>query len=708
VEHLVAEREDGSVDVTYRLREQPVIVDVQVTGNRRLGSAVLAPAVELLPGTPVDRFELDRAARRLEELYRERGFYLASVRINTDELDETGVVLFEVREGTRVKITGVRFDGNAVFSARELRREIETEPAGLFERGRLDQDLLGADARALARFYQDRGYLDARVDSFVQPSPDGREAIVTYFIEEGQLYSLRSVVAQHADAGPAGPVLTAEQIIGLIGMKPGDTFSVNKVDRAVQTVRDAYGQMGFADVRVERRELRDTTRPAVDLLLTIREGERFRTGLVQIAGNTLTRHSEIRNLLRIKPDRPLDTTALAQSERIVGNARLFDTDEPPRAAVQEPDPSRPTHRDVLVEVRETNTGLLTFGAGVNSDAGVSGRISYQQRNFDITDWPDSLGDLFSGRSLRGGGQTLTLLAEPGSVFQTYRFSLADSSINDSFIGGSVNASFLSRRFSQFDDNRVVLGGSLSRRFGERWLASVDGQWQSVELFDLASSSTTDAFAVEGTNQLTSIGASVRRTTVPPEERFRPSRGSITSLGVNQVGVLGGDFEYTVLSGEHTVFLTLDESFTGAKTVLRWRTALDWAPQGQDAVPTYERFFLGGQSFRGFDFRAVSPVGIAADTGLPGDTVGGTWSFFTGLELQQPILNEDLALAFFIDTGTVEERIGFDDYRVSVGVGLRLYLPQLSPAPLAFDFGFPIVQEDEDQTRLFTFSVDLPI
>ena len=51
--------------------------------------------------------------------------------------------------------------------------------------------------------------------------------------------------------------------------------------------------------------------------------------------------------------------------------------------------------------------------------------------------------------------------------------------------------------------------------------------------------------------------------------------------------------------------------------------------------------------------------------------------------------------------------GFEDYRVSVGIGLRLYFPQLSPAPLAFDFGFPVLKEDTDEDRLFTFSIDLP-
>lgn len=709
VEQEIVEHADGSITVRLLVREQPVIRDVQVTGNRRLGSAKLAEAIEFLPGTPVDQFELDRAARRLEEIYRERGFYLAEVTVNTAVLDETGVILFEVREGTRVRITGIRFDGNESFSNDELRDEIETHKAGFFRRGRLDRETLAADARAVARYMQDRGYLDARVDSFVQPSPNGREAIVTYYVEEGPLYTLRDVVVSHADAGQPGPVLAADQVVGLIGMKPGDTYSVNKVEAAVRTVTDAYGKMGYADVRVERRELRDTTRPEVDLLLLVREGSRYRTGLVQIAGNTLTNHAVVRNDIRIKPDRPLDVPAVRDSERIIQSSRLFELQtSPPRAVIQQPDPAMPTHRDVLVEVTETNTGLLSLGAGVGSDAGVSGRLSYEQRNFDITDWPDSIGDLFSGRSLRGGGQTLRIAAEPGQVFENYSVSLSDPSLNDSFIGGSIGASFGRRRFDEFSDNRTTLGAGLTRRFGDRWTAQTNLQWQNVRLFDLEPSSTTEAFAFEGTNQLTRIGGAIRRTTVPPAERFRPTRGSITGIGVEQVGILGGDFEYTEIRLEHSVFLSVYESFAGAKTVLRLKGELQWIPQGQSEVPVYERFYSGGQSFRGFEFRTISPKGVRADNGEPGDPVGGIFMAFAGAELQQPIFTEDLAIAAFVDSGTVEREFAVETWRVSAGVGLRLYVQQLSPAPLAFDFGFPIVKDDLDEDRLFTFSVDLPL
>ena len=126
------------------------------------------------------------------------------------------------------------------------------------------------------------------------------------------------------------------------------------------------------------------------------------------------------------------------------------------------------------------------------------------------------------------------------------------------------------------------------------------------------------------------------------------------------------------------------------------------------MPTYERFYLGGRCFRGFDFRTVSPKGIRADTGqLGNDPVGGEWMLFFGGQYEFPIFEEVVTGVVFVDTGTVTHDVGIDDYRVSVGAGVRLYIPQLGPIPIAFDFGFPLIKQDGDRLQLLSFSAELP-
>jgi outer membrane protein insertion porin family len=59
---------------------------------------------------------------------------------------------------------------------------------------------------------------------------------------------------------------------------------------------------------------------------------------------------------------------------------------------------------------------------------------------------------------------------------------------------------------------------------------------------------------------------------------------------------------------------------------------------------------------------------------------------------------------FIDHGTVTPDVSLDDYRVAPGVGLRITVPAMGPAPIALDFAWPVAGPDTDDERVFTFNV----
>ncbi len=705
---------DGSVIVTFVLVEQPTIQAVQSAGNNQISDQEIAAQIDVLIGTPVDPFQIDRAARRIEELYREKGYYSARVTWDEDELDENGSVVFVIREGERLKVTGIRFIGNESYEPKELRREIDTRVARfIVSRGQLDDEVLESDVAAIYQFYRDRGHLDVRVDRRIQPAPNNREAIVEFLISEGPVYTLRSIRAEVRREPPdtvetTPPIFTAEQLAARMQIKPGDVYSINRLGSSVEQAIAAYQELGYYDVRIQRRELRDPELPVVDLLLAINEGEPRRIGEVRVIGNDITQDKVVRRVLsqeHIRPERPLDKTNLDRAQERIRSTRLFN---PARVniTVAGEDSVDPGYRDVVVEVEETNTGEFNVGALVNSDAGVIGQIALVQRNFDVFDTPDTVGDLFSGRAFRGAGQTFRIEALPGNEVQTYRVSLSEPSLFEKDISGSASFFFRDREFREYDEQRFGGRFGLGRNFGTRWQGNLSLRVESIELSDIDEDEPVDYFEVEDQNIITSVGAALTRTTV--DNRFRPTRGARTDLAIQQAGLLGGDFDFTQLSAGHAVFVPVDEDFLGRRTVLELRVNADYMPQGQDEVPVYERLYLGGRSFRGFQFRTISPKGIRNDTGeLGDDPVGGTWLFFAGAELTRPVFEEILAVAAFIDSGTVEEEIGFEDYRVSAGVGLRIYIPALSPAPIAFDFGFPLVKQDDDEERLFTFSIDLP-
>jgi len=737
--------DDGSVQLAFDLFERMQVIDVQVTGNTEINDAEIRSVIDVISGTPIDRFQIDRSARRVEELYREKGYYFVRVNIDEDELAETGLVIFRVLEGNRLKVTGIRFTGNEAFDNKKLRRVLATKKANIFRRGQLDDEVLDIDVANLIEFYRDRGYLDVRTDRLIQPAPNGREAIITYLVEEGPLYTMREVQVDIVSPDGADPVLGRAQIAGLMKIKPGDVYSVRDLNESIISVQEAYGQMGYVDAQVERLERRDENEPLVDLVVAISEGGRSRVGEVIIQGNDLTRQEVIRRQIELKPTRPLDTKAMDRSKTRLRLLRLFnersgakvtpqqsgveffaevwDDEFVPRARrsdlpngnSQQDDvmddpisltltpPDKSTFRDVLIEIEETNTGSFDLGGAVSSDSGVVGRIALTQRNFDIRDTPDSFGEFFSGRAFRGGGQTFQIEVLPGNEVQTFRVSLAEPYLMESNYSGSVSAFFRRRNFDEFDEQRAGFTLGLGRRFGTRWTGNMSFRYNLIELGDVQPERPVDVFAASDANTLVGLSASLSRNTL--DSRVRPTKGSRSSISIEQVV---GDFQYTPINLKHNTFIPIREDYLGRSTILKLSSRLGYIPQGRSNTPTYERLYSGGQDFRGFEFRTISPKGIRNDNGLPSDDpVGGTFEFFLGAEVQQPVYEDILSVVGFVDSGIVSFQPGFDEYRVSVGFGFRIFMPALSPAPLAFDFGFPILKEDDDETRLFTFSVDLP-
>lgn len=706
--------DDQGALLVFTVEEAPIINNIVVVGNRQLSderiAEVVNSTVRLVEGVPVDEYRISQARRAIENLYRDEGFYQVEVTIDREELERDGIVTFRVREGERVRVTELRFTGNNAFEDRKLRPELSTETAGLFEKGPLDPQLLEEDRVALTRFYRDRGYLDVRVSRDLRLAPNNKQVIVTYIIDEGPLYTLGEVAVLSADDESTPlEVFDPEQVIALMPMKRGDAFGVTEVRDLREKVRDAYFAMGYVDARVDVRERRVPGTNRIDLEVFVSEGERFRTGVVTVVGNDITQARIVHRTLDLKPEQYLDATKIEEGKRRLLGTRIFAAPGPetfgPRITIQPEDPDYPGYRDVLVEVEETNTSRLGFGASVSSDLGLAGSIELSSWNFDLFDTPDSFSEFIRGRAFRGAGQNFTLLLSPGTENSIYSIEMSDPYFLDSDYSLGGSGYFRQRELRQYDEDRLGARVRLGRRFGTQWVGALGVRVESINITDIDRDAPVDVYEVEDRSLITGLSGTLTRTTV--DNRFRPTTGTRTELGVEQVGVFGGDYDFTKMTAEHTVFLPLEEDYLGRRTVLSLKVGAGWIPQ-DDEAPVFERLYLGGRSFRGFDYRGIGPRGIRNDTGQLGDDhVGGDFSFFAGLEVEKPLWKDIVSGVVFLDTGTVTDEIGFEDYRVAAGAGVRFYFPQLGQAPLAFDFAFPLIDYDGDDTRVFSFSIDIP-
>jgi outer membrane protein insertion porin family len=710
--------------LSYVLGEQPLLSDVQVVGNKKKKDNELLGLVLLRAGDPIDPFLIDRGAQEIKRAYEKSGYFVTDVTVDQQALDESGILLYRIREGPKPKIRGIRFEGNSAFTDDQLDSKIKSNTyIFIFRKGELSRDQLDGDAARVRDFYHERGYLDAQVGRRIDLSPDQRSAVVVFFIQEGRRYTVDTIRVE------GNQVFSTRQILETMALKEGDVFSSDRLKKTEQDLGDLYGKLGYIEARIDVRRLFHENEPKVDVVVNLDEGLPYTVGKISVSGNELTKDKVILRQVRgMKPGRRFDGSGIKETERRLSESSLFTKGtvtvlgnpvQPPkintppapadRNLIDEAmvHPIGAPERDVLVTVEERNTGSLSFGAGVSSDAGVIGAIDLQQRNFDIADFPDSPGEFFTGKAFRGAGQYFALSIQPGNQTSRYSVTFREPYLLDSNFFLDTNLFFFTRDRDQYNEERIGANVGIGQRFGDVWSASARGRGEYVTIDSIVSDAPVDVFAVEGANVITSLGFYVTRNTT--DSNIFPTRGSRWELGISRAGALGGDFDFTAVSSEYRKFWTVDEDFFGRRTVLSMRNEIGYIFEDAPDVPVFERFYAGGhRSFRGFNFRGVSPHGIRNDTKTLGDDpIGGEWLFLQSFEYNFPVFQDVIRIVFFTDTGTVDTDLSLSKYRVSVGTGVRIKIPFLGQAPFALDVAYPLLKEKDDDVQYFSFDLAVP-
>lgn len=712
-------QDDGSVVVVFTLDPQPLIYVVQPVGNRALSDQKISALTEVLVLNPVDPVLIQNVARDIERAYAIEGYTEAQVTPDLSEVDETGQLFLRVREGSRLRVTGVRFEGNEVFSDRQLRSQVDLETyTPVLSKGRFDETQAEEDVQSLIRFYRDRGYIDVRAGWQRIDSPNNREVIVVYHVAEGERYTVRDVVVEYVDEqfdDDFVPRLSPEQVRGLMSIKTGDVYNASLIRRGVEDVYAALTRMGYTTCVVQTEDLTDAEDNLVDLRVRISQGPASKVGLINVIGNGITQLRVVMRFIELEPDTPADIhervlvedSAGLRTEQNLKRSQYFGPIGRPDVQVVLQDPVGPSnHRDVLISLQEARTANFQIGAAVSSDSGLIGQITVSESNFDITDWPESFDEFIGRRAFRGGGQRASISVEPGNISERYQVSFGEPRLFEGDYSLDTSVFYRSFEFDDYDEAR--LGGTLAlgRAFGTQWRAGLSTRFEQVRVRDIEPDRPTDLFESEGESLLDVQGLTFSRSSF--DRPFLPTRGSALRTSIEQAGIFTDDWDFTRLRASGVVYVPIQEDFLGRATVANFSSRIGYIPDSPSDVPVFERLNSGGSNFRGFGVRGIGPVGIRNDTGMLGDDqVGGTWEFFVGAEIQQPIINDNFRIVFFTDMGTVTNRPGFDNWRVSVGTGLRLTVPALTPVPLAFDFGFPIVKEPTDDIRIFTFTVEVP-
>jgi outer membrane protein insertion porin family len=348
------------------------------------------------------------------------------------------------------------------------------------------------------------------------------------------------------------------------------------------------------------------------------------------------------------------------------------------------------------EVYEARTGRLMFSVGVNSEAGLLGSVIVDEQNFNLFRPPRSWEDIRNGTAWRGRGQRFRLEAVPGTEVQRYTVNFQEPYLFDSQISLGLSGYYYTRWYREWDEERLGGRVSLGYQFTHDLSGTLSFRGAKINIFDPIVAGLPELDEALGDNALYGFRAQLAHDT--RDNAFLATEGHYLEIGVEQVV---GSFEYTRGDIDLRRYFLLRQHPDGSgRHVLSLNAR---AAVTSEDTPIYEHYFAGGFStLRGFDFRGASP----RDPGT-GVLVGGHFMLLASVEYMFPITADDnLRMVVFCDTGTVQPTIDDwrDNYRVAPGLGLRIAIPAMGPAPIALDFAFPVSEEPGDENEVFSFFI----
>lgn len=705
------ELDDEQVNLHIFVTEKPPLKKIIFQGNKKVTKQEIFKKTNIDNTPAIDEKELQTCAQTIIDLYHEKSYLDVTIKayLELDE-DNKATAYFDVTENNPSTVKQIRFEGNKAIASKELKKALFTredwilgfmDGSGNYHPDRVSQ----GDKYVLEQYYQNRGYLNAKVIDIRTDSDARGNLVLTYLIEEGDQYTIGEIKA------PGNDVLSEEQLLAFLPLRPGMLYSRQRLMDCIKRLEALWGNFGYLYASITPSVEPNENTKTVNLAFYSETGKEVYLNKLNILGNKKTRDKVIRRKLALEDGDLITQQKMEVSKNRVEALGYFD----PRDGV-----NWKTTRlsdelaDLDLIVKETKTGNAhikmgtggsqtsimdgikgfsaeasisdrnLFGTGVMFDATAQGSIGQQSLAFNITQpW------LFD-RPIFGAIDVY----HKRIGYDDFRYANA---MNERHTGGTITSGFVTGLSNPLLSETFVRGMVGFEGVGydappvARFLSGAPGidTVHATKVYQrvLNALFVTDEFFM----------CSFRLGQDKKNHPVHPSRGHAwlfqTNFGLGHcIGFYKVDLDanwYTPLIGERDLILRL-HAFAGFAR-----------PMHNRFIPFRELFHIGGPaSVRGFLYGQIGPqFSLTADPKVRGDSIGGGKTLFWNAELQFPITPDFNAKGvLFYDGGS-----GWDapyskllndtqyllhnsfDYRHSVGVGIRM----MSPMPIRIDIGFKL-------------------
>jgi len=673
--YVYAQDVPGGVKLIINLREFPRIRSITFVGNKRQKEKNLREAFPVNVGQFANPAAIQRDLQPLRDLYWEKGYYNVQIHTDSTVVDANNMedLVVTLDEGKKVKVRSITFVGNEWLSSKSLSKAMKQGTKGFLKSGTFKKQQFDEDKDLIVTHYKNHGLLDAEVAEVEMNYRDeARSQLdIVLHISEGEPYRVGDVA--WSGNSVFGDLAVSERVF----LMKGDVFKEEDYLESISGLSQMYADQGYIYINVEpNREIRGHV---VNVNFNIIEGQPARVHDIKIVGNQKTYDNVILRELRIFPGETFSSSRIQATQRDIFQLGFFEDVQPDFRPVGDG-----TDIDLVLKVKERQTGQFMFGAAYSAQTSISGFIQVAENNF------------------RGKGQRVAVSWQFGS-----RRRYLDLSFTEPWFMGTptlVGVDLFDRFVYNFDDFYESRVRGFSVRTGRRIPKT---RYSRLGLRYELSETKLSNFSPSYVRYLDNLENQLGTSDIPwqrlDQQQWPQSKSSIRvtlsrnstdnpffpTMGSKSVftyelagGPLGGQIEYQEFQLSHSYY----QSILGFLTLhLRGFMSLIDGLQNADIVPDWERYRLGGNRIypvRGYRDLEIVPRGNPS-------FIGGRFFTIFNTELLYA-LTPSVHLLTFVDVGDTWNSFGetnFATMRKGAGFGIRVQVPMMGLVGFDYGYGF---------------------
>lgn len=669
------------IDVT----ESPIINMVTVEGNDEISTEDIKKEIKIKERSSYDESVIGADTARILTIYQRKGFFGTKVEPKKILLDDNRVnVVYEISEGHPTYIKSIKFNNNKRFSDRVLRGEILSREHAwwrfMAQFDVYDEDRIQYDQQMLRQFYLRNGYVDFNVTNARGTfTPDREYYSVEFTVDEGEKYDIGKIEIDNPFSD-----IPDDELYDVIKTSSGDTYNIDEIEETITALRGKVADYGYAFINVEPVPTKNDDSRTIDIKFKIQKTNRIYLNSINILGNVRTFDSVINQLTPMRPGDPFSLQTIEQGRQRLMRTRYFKDVQmiPTRIA-----DANMMNLDIKVE--EQPTGELSGGFGWSNINGFMVDAGITENNF------------------MGRGQTVQLRGSIAQYQKQALFSFTEPFLFGRALSAGFDTSYTMYNYKKlggfgYDRDSLTIAGRLGWQLTDHWSQMLRLSASFDQNYDLQIGGWQNA-------RLYTLGTYLKYYNLDTNFQQNTHTGVVSNLGIAYTG-FGGTETFMRYSGDITAMVKFFDD--------RWqiKTSIDFGyiqSIGDDYVPRVYRYFLGGESLRGFDVAGVgSRNGVITSYAL-----GGMWKLNGSTQMNFPIFIPDeyqIKGFVFADYGILGKPPAREDtyhgqdnlidqkVRTSVGFGIYWNTPM---GPMNFSWGWPLHMEKYDRERRFLLSFE---